>query len=396
MNFDQDLLDKHSPETRFAAMAALRRDQPIRQILGEAGPYYLSNRAAVSQALPEIDHFGGAVGAADVPEEEQAFNGLLEPRHGKIRRIANGLIAPHKSSRARPFVEQLCEQLLDEVSALETSSEVDVMTRYVDHVPASTVCWLLGWPIEDAIQLYRWTVEVCERALDMRPGSGKTQRDIHPAFYSYIEEHRARRTATPATVWPDDGSSHFLRSEVDGKSLSPRFVCAQLFFLLGAGAETTRDMIGGLLHSLACDPDLYQRVRADRSLVPNAIEEALRIFSPTQFMVRSCVTPIEIEGQRIEPGDQDFIGLASANRDEAHIEDAERFDIDRANAREHLAFGAGPHQCPGAILARMEATVAVNAVLDRFDVATPTAGRRFEPLATPMFYGPRVLPMRLG
>ncbi|MCH2173366.1 cytochrome P450 [Myxococcota bacterium] len=396
MDFDQDLLDKHSPETRFAAMAALRRQQPIRQILGDAGPYYLSNRAAVSRALPAIDHFGGAVGAADVPEEEQAFNGLLEPRHGKIRRIVNGLIAPHKSSRAKPFVDQLCQRLLDDLGSRDANDEVDVMAHYVDAIPASTVCWLLGWPIDDAIQLYQWTVEVCERALDMRPGSGNTQRDIHPAFYGYIEGHLARRTAIPEDEWPDDGISHLLRGEVDGQRLSPRFVCAQLFFLLGAGAETTRDMIGGLLHSLACEPDLYQRVRADRSLIPNAIEEALRIFSPTQFMVRSCVAPIEIEGQCFEPGDQIFIGLASANRDEAHFEDADRFDIDRANAREHLAFGAGPHQCPGAILARMEATAAVNAFLDRFDVATPTNGRQFEPLTTPMFYGPRVLPMRLG
>ncbi|MCE2391028.1 MAG: hypothetical protein J4G09_06020, partial [Proteobacteria bacterium] len=104
-----DLLHRTSPETRFAAMAELRRTRPIARILGENGAYYLASRSAVTRALPEIDHFGGAVGAADVPEDEQAFNGLLEPRHGKIRRIVNGMIGPHKSRRARPFVAELCE-----------------------------------------------------------------------------------------------------------------------------------------------------------------------------------------------------------------------------------------------------------------------------------------------
>ena len=388
------LLHPTSPETRFAAMAELRRTRPIARIMGPDGPFYLASRSAVTRALPAIDRFGGAVGAADVPEDEQAFNGLLEPRHGQIRRLVNGMIGPHKSRRARPFVAGLCEELLDGLCAAAREGPVDAMHGYVDVVPASAIAWLLGWPVEDARQTYRWTVEICERAMDMRPGTGNSSKDLHPEFAAYVEGRIEERRRLPEADWPDDGLTRFLAGEIDGRRLSAAFVRTNMQFLLGAGAETTRDMIGGLLYHLARDPGLYERARADRGLIPQLIEEALRVFSPTQFMVRRCVAPIEIDGQPFEPGDQVFIGLASANRDETLFDDPDRFDPDRPNAAEHVSFGGGPHVCPGASLARMEATIAVGAFLDRFERAE-TVSDAFEPLPTPMFYGPSRLPVRL-
>ncbi|MCE2391029.1 MAG: cytochrome P450, partial [Proteobacteria bacterium] len=265
---------------------------------------------------------------------------------------------------------------------------------YVDVVPASVIAWVLGWPVEDARRMYRWTVEICDRAMEMRPGTGNSSKDIHPLFAAYVEDKIAERRRRPEADWPDDGLTRFLTSEVDGERLSTAFVRTNMQFLLGAGAETTRDMIGGLLYQLARDPELYARVRLDRGLIPGAIEEALRVYSPTQFMVRRCVAPIEIDGQPLAAGDQVFIGLASANRDESLFPDPDRFDVDRANAAEHVAFGAGPHVCPGASLARLEAGIAVGAFLDRFERAELVSDE-FEPLHTPMFYGPSRVLMRL-
>ena len=263
-------------------------------------------------------------------------------------------------------------------------------------VPSSAICWLMGWPVEDAGQLYGWTYEVTQRAMEMRPGVGTTLGDLHPEFAAYVDERVNARLAIEPEQWPDDGLTRLLTEPVEnGKPLTPLGVRTQVMFLLGAGSETSRNMIGGLLWSLMRDPALYLRVRDDRSLVPNAVEEALRIYSPTQFMVRSCVEPLELDGYRVEMGDQVFIGLASANRDEAVFDDPDDFNVDRANARQHLSFGLGPHICPGAYLVRLEGRIAANAFLDAFE-QPELVGDSLEPLPNAMFYGPARLLARLG
>ena len=202
------------------------------------------------------------------------------------------------------------------------------------------------------------------------------------------------RLALPRSEWPDDGLTHLLDAEVEGERLSPVAIRTNLMFLLGAGAETTRDMLGGFVYELARDPELYARLRDDRELIANATEEALRIYSPTQFMVRGCKRAIEIDDQLIAEGDTVYIGLASANRDESHFEEPDRFNIDRANAAEHRALGDGPHVCPGSRLIRLETRIAIGALLDRFERIELAEGPGFEPLGTPMFYGPKRLPLR--
>lgn len=395
---DADLLHPTDPARRFAAMARLRREDPVHRLPGgdgRPGPIYLASREAVAEALPRIDCFGGAVGAADVPPDLQAMNGVPEPRHGRIRRIVNGLIAPHKAGEVRPFLERLCRERLDAIDAAGAAGGVDMMGEYVDHVPSSAICWLTGWDPADAIRLYRWTVEVCEKAMAMKPGNTGTIAELVPAFGDYVAARVAARVALDPADWPDDGLSRLLTTEVEGERLSPTAVKTQLLFLLGAGSETSRDMIGLLLWHLAADPALYARVRADRSLLPKATHEALRLCSPTQFMVRRCERATEVAGHAIAEGENVYIGLASANRDEAFWPDPERFDLERPNATEHLAFGAGPHVCPGSSLVRLETRIAVGALLDRYRRIERVDEGPFEPLRTPMFYGPARLPLRL-
>jgi len=398
MDLASDLLDPTDPARRFAAMRELRRNQPVYRIGGSDGPLYLASRAAVVDALPKIDCFGGGVGAADVHPDFQAINGIAEPRHGRIRRIVNGMIAPHKATEVRPFLEALCSERLDLIDSGSTDSvegdPVDAMAEYIDHVPSSAICWLTGWDAKDAIQLYRWTVEVCEKAMSMKPGNSGTIAEMVPAFGDYVERRVSARVALDASEWPEDGMTRLLTTEVEGERLSPTAVKTQLLFLLGAGSETSRDMMGLLLYYLASDPELYARVRGDRSLLSRASLEALRICSPTQFMVRRCVKATEVDGHPIAEGENVYIGLASANRDEAHWSDPEHFDLYRMNANDHLAFGAGPHVCPGAFLVSLETKIAFNALLDRYERIERVGEGPFEPLRTPMFYGPASLPLR--
>lgn len=396
-NIESGLMNPGDPARRFETMAKLRSEAPIHQLGGAEGPWYLARRSAVSEALPQVLHFGGGVGAGDVPVDDQAMNGMLEPRHGEIRRLVNGLLAPHKSRRVKPFLEEtLCPRLLGSVAARARTGEVvDIMDAYLDHVPSSAIAWLLGWPLEDAHQLYHWTLEICERGMEMRPGTELGLPQIHPVFAAYVEKRLAERLSLPESEWPEDGIGKLLSSEVEGKRLSPNAARTQLMFLLGAGSETTRDMLGGLVFELARDPALYARLREDRGGIANACEEALRIYSPTQFMVRRCLQPVSIDGHDFRVGELVFFGLASANRDEAHFEDGERFDSLRANAAEHLALGAGPHLCLGASLLRLETEVAIGALLDRFEAIELAEGPGFEALPTAMFYGPKRLPLRV-
>ena len=393
MDVDAALLDPDDPSRRFEAMAWLRAHDPVHRIGGDGGPVYLASHAAVAEALPRIDCFGGGVGAADVHPDLQSLNGVPEPRHGRIRKIVNGMIGPHKAGAVRPVLETLCAERLDAIDSAG-AEPVDAMAEYIDYVPSSAICFLTGWDATDARQLYRWTVEVCEQAMRMKPGNSGTIAELVPAFGDYVEERIAARLSLPVSAWPDDGMTRLLTTEVEGERLSPTAVKTQLLFLLGAGSETSRDMMGLLLYQLAADPELYARVRANRALLAPATLEALRLCSPTQFMVRRCEYETEIAGRSIARGDNVYLGLAAANRDEEVFVDADYFRLGRPNAADHLAFGGGPHVCPGSFLVRLETRIAFGALLDRYERIELVEEGPFEPLRTPMFYGPASLPLR--
>lgn len=365
--------------------------------LGPSGPWYVAGYAGVAEALRAVDHFAGGVGAGDAPEELRTFNGLPEPRHGQVRRLVNGLIAAHRAKAIEPWLRELCQRLGDDLVAAVAAADgegVEVMSTFVDPIPPSTVAALIGWEDEDPLQLLRWTNEITARAMEMSPGSTASMADLCPPFRDAVDRRIDQRLGEDEAGWPDDGLSVLLRAELDGRRISRTYVRTQLLFLLGAGSETTRNLIGNLLHQLAVEPALLARLRADRSLVAGAIEETLRVRSPTQFLVRRCTAAVPIDEHDVEVGEQIVVGLTSANHDEAVFDDPERFDPERSNARSHVAFGAGPHVCPGAAVARREAQFAIEAFLDRFEAAAVVPGG-YERFSSPMFDGPRALHLHL-
>jgi len=146
---------------------------------------------------------------------------------------------------------------------------------------------------------------------------------------------------------------------------------------------------------LASDPALFTRLQADPELIPTAVEESLRHDPPVQFLMRTCTAETEVEGERICPHDKVAFGIASANRDESVFEDPHSFRLDRPDPRNHLGFGGGPHVCPGATLARLEARVAVAVFLDRVGSVRLADGQGYEKV--PVFWarGPRELRVEL-
>jgi len=165
--------------------------------------------------------------------------------------------------------------------------------------------------------------------------------------------------------------------------------------LLVAGNETTTNLLGNLILCLDENPGVVQRLRANRALVPGAVEEALRYYSPIRTMPRFASTTTTIGGQRIEAGQTIIPWISSANRDEAFFPDADHFDSEREPNR-HLGFGRGIHFCLGAPLARLEVKTALGAMLDRLPGTWHVADVELSPVRNLIVFGTKNLPLTWG
>jgi cytochrome P450 len=214
---------------------------------------------------------------------------------------------------------------------------------------------ILGLPEADWPRFVRLSTELIavmrnwDRAL-------AASRELRGYFADIITERR-RNTR-------DDLVSQLVRAEVDGHQLSDDEIYPFLLLLLPAGAETTYRSSSNLLFGLLTHPDQLDAVRADRSLVPQAIEEALRWETPLLTVARVATEDVELGGVKIPEGGFVAVSLGAANRDPGRYSDPDAFDIFR-DAKQHISFGDGPHRCLGMHLARLETSVLLNAVLDR-------------------------------
>jgi len=385
------MLDEFDPyaagsDTRYEAMAAIRASGGV--VETPAG-HYIATAAGVLAGLRDVEKFVGSFqDTSMLPEDEVPISAIPEPRHGRVRRVINSVVAPHRLEPVEPFVRDLATALLRDAMS---SSPVDLVPTYVDPIPSTVIAQVLGVPVEDRDLFAQWSDELL--AIQQAATETRTLSEYHPDFAAYVQAQIDQRRAMDDP--PDDVITRFLRTDVDGELLSDDAVRTQTLFLILAGNETTRNLIGNLLHSLATVPELYERLRADRSLIPVAVEESLRHDSPVQVLARAVLGDTEIAGQPLTPGDRVVFGVASANRDERTYDDGAAFRLDRTKPRDHLAFGAGPHICPGASLARMEAVVAVDVLCDA--VASMRLVDGFVPQPNPVFWalGHRSLPMIL-
>lgn len=378
----------------FATLAELRARCPVSQTA--SGAWYLARHADVAEATKRIDAFQASFREPGVvvPPEEQLISEIPEPRHGQIRRIINSAIAQHRIGRIEPFVRDLCHALLD---GLDPTS-CDLVRDYVTPIPATVIAQLLGVDPRDHARFAEWSDVVVQSSY-----ATKNRRDdgvdneglagVAPEFTAYLDRMMAERRALADP--PDDFVTRLLGIEIDGVRLTPLEMRTQLAFLLMSGNETTRHLIANSLETICAEPQLLEQLRTNPDIVPTFVEESLRHDPPIHVLLRDCIAPITIDAIDIPVGAKVAFGLASANRDESVYPDADAFRLDRANARDHLAFGGGPHVCPGASLARLEARVAIEVFVTRCAAAKLQPGYRREPVPVFWAHGPAQLPATL-
>jgi cytochrome P450 len=371
--------------------AELRETCPVKRT--PSGAWYFARYEDTVAGAKDVDRFIASFREPGVvvPDEEQLVSEIPEPRHGQIRRIINSAIAAHRIGRVEPFCLELCNELLDGI--LSSAEPVDLVAEYVMPVPNNVIAHLLGAPPEDFRRWAAWSDEVVQGTYPTknRNDRGEGLAGAHPEFVAYVDALIASRRREPE----DDFVTRLINTEIDGRRLTDVEARTQLVFLFVSGNETTRHLIGNLLWRLVNDPGLLSTLAADHSLVPTAVEETLRLDPPVKFLMRNCMHDSEIRGEHIAAGDKVAFGLGSGNRDISQFDDPDEFRLDRPDTRSHLSFGGGPHVCPGAALARLEARVAIEVFLERVAGASPEGSAAYD--AVPVFWahGPRTLSARL-
>ena len=309
---------------------------------------------------------------------------LLE-LEGAEHRTSRALVSPSFRAKLlerwrRDLVAVVVDELIDRFAS---RGRADLVREFTFVFPVYVIARVMGLPREDSARFQRLSIELLNVFYNWDRGIAASA-----SLKAYFRGVLAERRREPR----DDLISTLAQSEIDGTRLTDDEIFAFLLLILPAGFETTYRATGNLLVGLLTEPTLLERIRADRSMLPGAVEEALRWEPPIASVMRRTTRECELAGIAIQPGAMVNVSIAAANRDPARYPDPDRFDPTRTNIA-HLTFGAGPHLCLGAHLARMETTVAVNALLDRLPDMRLDASERTPTITGVAFRSPAAVPI---
>lgn len=334
---------------------------------------------------------------AEVMVRQMLF--LDPPDHTRLRVLASAAFTVRRVERLRSHIQEIMDDLLDRVAPKAT---MDLIADFASPAPAIVTAELLGVPIADHDQLKQWSADFAEMLgnfqhnPDRFPKILRSVKDMSSYFRAAMLEQRLK---------PQDGLvSAMMAANVDGAKLTEDEIIANLIVTMVGGQETTTNLIGNGMLTLLRNPEVVERLRADGSLIPAAVEELLRYESPSQHTARLAPEDVELGGKQIRKRQAVIAVMGAANRDPERFPEPDRLDIERKDNR-HVAFGWAAHFCFGAHLARLEGQIAFTTLLRRLpnlalDNATPLRWRdnlglrgltalpvRFEPSAERSSHG---------
>lgn len=309
--------------------------------------------------------------------------------HRRLRSLVSKAFTPRRVEALRPRLEAQAEKLCDQV---EARGEMDLVHDFAYPFPVTAIAELLGVPARDHNRFHAWTSDLVQilDPLHGREGAEPMRRATR-ALYEYFGPLLEERRAEPR----DDLMSAMIQAEENGGQLEQNDLLALCTLLLVAGHETTANLIGNAVVALLRNPEQRKRLQEDPDrLMPTAVDEFLRYDSPVQLTDRALVEDVEIGGKQLKKGQLLGIGLASANRDPRQFTEPDQLDIGRS-PNPHLALGQGSHFCLGSQLARLEAEIALGALLRRFPHFT-APGNQVSWRNSLILRGPAQLPLDLG
>ncbi|MGW5644833.1 cytochrome P450 [Saccharopolyspora sp. NPDC003752] len=290
------------------------------------------------------------------------------PQHRKLRRLVSHAFTPKIVADLEPRIAALTHELL---GAVADRDRFELVADLAYPLPVIVIAELLGVPSSDRDLFRKWAEEQLSggQQLSVSAQGEEQLREMNASLesmrqiYDYLLEHAAERRRKPR----EDLLTQLVQAEIDGERLTDNEVANFANLLLAAGHITTTMLLGNTVMCLDAHPEQAARVRADRALVPGAIEESLRLLTPFALTYRATMTETEVGGRRV-PADQVLsVWLGAANRDGRVFAEPDAFDPAR-DPNPHIAFGRGIHFCLGAPLARLEGRIAMNILLDRFPV----------------------------
>ncbi|MGW0004181.1 cytochrome P450 [Nocardia grenadensis] len=307
-----------------------------------------------------------------------------QPEHTRMRKPVAAAFTPRAIGRLRDRVVTVTEELL---AALPEDAPADLVGRFAAQVPIAIISEMLGFPDRDRQMFLSWG-DAISPLLDIGISWRAHERAMRSseAVQDYLLDHIDRLRAEPG----DD----ILTSLVRKGELSTHELCASATLLMGAGFETTVNLISKGIVLLLEHPEQRARLLDEPELWPGAVEEILRFDPPVQTTARLARADVDIAGERLREGTTLVLSLAGANRDPAMFPEPARFDITRPNAKEHLGFSSGIHACLGASLARMEAAHALRALFEQFPDLRLDGTPRRRQLYT--LHGYETLPVHTG
>ena len=361
---DMSQVQRFRDDTIWPYFERLRKEAPVHYCpTSHFGPYWSITRyndiVAVDTNHKVFSSAGGITLLEPRSEELRApnFISMDPPKHDDQRKAVSPIVAPANLMNFEPLIRSRTIAVLESLPRDETFDWVD---RVSIELTTQMLATLFDFPFEDRRLLTHWsdvatTIPFTPEQWDNR--EAELQKCL--AYFTRLWNERVNAAPRPDLI-------SMLAHNPATRHMAPREFLGNLILLIVGGNDTTRNSMTGGLYHLSQNPGEYDKLRADPSLIPNMVSEIIRYQTPLAYMRRRALTDIVMGGKTIKAGDKVLMWYVSGNRDEAMIDDPNRFWIDRPKARQHLSFGFGIHRCVGNRLAEQQLKILWEETLKRY------------------------------